>query len=141
MKVQQHLQYLAKCNILFYKKLIFWTSSTHLFLKSLIPLPLWRGKRGECIPCLSRLSLPQSSKILPSFTIKHNIDNCKFIKMRILVEFWLLVLDSLKYSSRGKVTLNRSAKAVISRNYTTSWHNPFVCVFFDFLYSSLPIHY
>ena len=41
-------------------------------------------------------------------------------KMGTIVVFQLLVLDSLKYSSKAESPINRSAKAVISRNLTTS---------------------
>ena len=43
--------------------------------------------------------------------------------MDIIVEFQLLVLDSLKYSSKAESPINKSAKAVISGNLTTSRHN------------------
>ena len=46
-----------------------------------------------------------------------NID--KFWKMSSNVEFRLLVLDSLKYSSKPESPINRSAKAVISRSLAT----------------------
>ena len=38
-------------------------------------------------------------------------------------EFRFLILDSLKYSSKVESPVNRSAKAVINRNITTSRHN------------------
>ena len=43
--------------------------------------------------------------------------------MGAIVEFGLLVLDSLKYSSKVDSPINRSAKAVISRNLATRRHN------------------
>ena len=43
--------------------------------------------------------------------------------MGTIVEFRLLVLDSLRYSSKAESPINRSPKAVISRNLTTSGHN------------------
>ena len=43
--------------------------------------------------------------------------------MGTIVEFRLLVLDSLKYSSKAESSINRSAKAVISRDFITSRHN------------------
>ena len=49
------------------------------------------------------------------------------------VGFWLFVLDSLKYSSKAESPINRSAKAVISRNLTTSRHNHLFN--FSFIYS------
>ena len=49
------------------------------------------------------------------------------------VEFRHLVLDSLKYSSKAESPINRSAKAVISRNLTTSRHNH-LFVFYLFIY-------
>ena len=55
------------------------------------------------------------------------------------VEFGLLVLVSLKYNSKAESTNNRSAKAVISRNLTTSRHNHlfiflFICYFYLFYF-------
>ena len=43
--------------------------------------------------------------------------------MGTIVRFRLLVLDSLKYISKAESPINRSAKAVISRNLATSRHN------------------
>ena len=43
--------------------------------------------------------------------------------MGTIVEFRLLVLDSLKYSSKAESPVNRSVKAVISRNLTASRDN------------------
>ena len=40
--------------------------------------------------------------------------------MGTIVEFQLLVIDSLKYSSKAESPINRSAKAVIIRDLTTS---------------------
>ena len=54
------------------------------------------------------------------------------------IEFRLLVLDSLKCSSKMESPINRSGKAVISRNLTTGWHNhlfsffPFFIIFYFF---------
>ena len=60
-----------------------------------------------------------------------DINNDKFWKMGTIVEFRLLVLDSLKYSSKAESPINRSAKAVIGRNLTTSQHNHlFIYLFF-----------
>ena len=42
--------------------------------------------------------------------------------MGTIVEFRLLALDSLKYSSKEESPINRPTKAVISRNLTTSRH-------------------
>ena len=47
------------------------------------------------------------------------------MKMDTLVELWHLVLDLLNYSIKGESPINRSAKAVISRNLNTSRHNYF----------------
>ena len=62
--------------------------------------------------------------------------------MGTAVEFRSLVLDSLKYSSKAESPINRPAKAVISRNLTTSGHNHliiylfvfFCCFFLFFIY-------
>ena len=43
--------------------------------------------------------------------------------MCIIVEFRLLVLDSLKYNSKAESPIIRSTKAVISRNLTTIRHS------------------
>ena len=53
--------------------------------------------------------------------------------MGAIAEFRLLVLDSLKYSSKAESPINRSAKAVISRNLTTSRHNH-LFIYFVFLF-------
>ena len=53
--------------------------------------------------------------------------------MGTIVEFRLLVLDSLKYSSKAESHINRSAKAVISRNLTTSRRNHLL-IYFAFLF-------
>ena len=51
--------------------------------------------------------------------------------MGTTVEFLLLILDSLKCRSKAESPINRSAKAVISRNLTISRHNDlFSFVFF-----------
>ena len=64
----------------------------------------------------------QYSKMLSSYTMKHRhkYSNEKFWKMGTNVEFRFLVLDSLKYSGKVESPINGSAKAVISRNLTTS---------------------
>ena len=67
---------------------------------------------------------------------KTDINNDKFWKMGTIVEFRLLVLDSLKYSSKAESPINRFAKAVISRNLTTSRHNHLLFIYlFIFFYS------
>lgn len=49
--------------------------------------------------------------------------------------FRVLILDSLKYSSMVESTINRSTRAVILRNLTTSWHNHlFIYLFFVAFY-------
>ena len=63
-----------------------------------------------------------------------DINNDKFWKMGTIVEFRLLVLDSLKYSSKAESPINRSAKAVISRNLSTSRHNHLFIYLFVFLF-------
>ena len=66
---------------------------------------------------------------------KTHINNDKFWKMGTIVEFRLFVLDSLKYSSEAESPINRSAKAVISRNLTTSRHNHlFILFLFYFIF-------
>ena len=66
---------------------------------------------------------------------KTQTNNDKFWKMSTIVEFRLLVLDSLKYCSKAESPINRSAKAVISRTLTTSRHNHlFIYLFFFILY-------
>ena len=62
-----------------------------------------------------------------------DINNDKFWKMGTIVEFRLLVLDSLKYSSKAESPINKSAKAVISMNLTTSRHNH-LFIYFVFLF-------
>ena len=62
---------------------------------------------------------------------KTDINNDKFWKMGTIVEFRLLVLDSLKYSSKAESSINRSAKAVISRNLR---HNHLFIFIFYFLF-------
>ena len=54
--------------------------------------------------------------------------------MGTIVEFRLFVLDSLKYSSKVESPINRSAKAVISRNLATSGHNHLIIYLFAFLF-------
>ena len=55
--------------------------------------------------------------------------------MDTIAEFRLLVLDSLKYSSKAESPINRSTKAVISRSLTTSRHNHlFIYLFYLFIY-------
>ena len=61
------------------------------------------------------------------------MNNGKFWKMGTIAEFRLFVLDSLKYSSEAESPINRSAKAVISRNLTTSRHNH-LFIYFVFLF-------
>ena len=53
--------------------------------------------------------------------------------MGTIVEFRLLVLDSLKYISKADSPSNKSAKAVISRNLTTSGRNH-LFIYFIFLF-------
>ena len=53
--------------------------------------------------------------------------------MGTVVEFRLLVLDSLKYSSTTVSPINRSTKAVISRNLTTSLFIYLLIYYFFFL--------
>ena len=57
-----------------------------------------------------------------TYTVKH-INNDQFWEMFTIVKFQLYVLDSLKYISKMDPSINRSAKAIISRNLITSWHN------------------
>ena len=58
--------------------------------------------------------------------------------MGSIVEFRLFVLDWLKYSSKAESPINRSAKAVMSRNLTTSRLNHlfifFIYLFFIFIF-------
>ena len=55
--------------------------------------------------------------------------------MATIVEFRLLLLDSLKYGSMAESPVNRSANAVISGNLTTSRHSHlFVFLSFYFLF-------
>ena len=54
--------------------------------------------------------------------------------MGTTVEFRLLILDSLKCSSKAESPINRSAKAVISRNLTTSRHNHLFIYLFYFYF-------
>ena len=55
--------------------------------------------------------------------------------MGTIAEFRLLVLDSLKYSSKAESPINISVKAVISRNLPTSQHNHlFIYLFFIFIF-------
>ena len=53
--------------------------------------------------------------------------------MDTIAEFRLLVLDSLKYSSKAESPINRSTKAVISRSLTTSRHNHLFIYLFIYL--------
>ena len=53
--------------------------------------------------------------------------------MGAVVEFQLLFIDSLKYSSKAELPIDRSAKAVISKNLTTSRHNHLL-TYFVFLF-------
>ena len=62
-----------------------------------------------------------------------DINNDKFWRMGTIVEFRLLVLDSIKYSSKAESPINRSAKAVISMNLTTSRHSH-LFIYFVFLF-------
>ena len=64
---------------------------------------------------------------------KTHINNDKFWEMSTIVQFQLLALDSLKYSRKTESSINRSAKAVISRNLTTSRHNH-LFIYFVFLF-------
>ena len=50
------------------------------------------------------------------------------------VEFQLLIRDSLKYSSMAESPIDRSTKAVIRRNLTTSRHNHLFIYFFIYLF-------
>ena len=60
--------------------------------------------------------------------------------MGTIVQFRLLVLDSLKYSSKTESPINKSTKAVISRNLTTSQHNHLsIYLFFFYLFVCLLI--
>ena len=61
--------------------------------------------------------------------------------MGTIVQFRLLVLDSLKYSSKTESPINKSTKAVISRNLTTSQHNHLSIYLFFFLFICLFINY
>ena len=55
--------------------------------------------------------------------------------MGTIVEFRLLVLDSLKYSSKGESPIDRSTKAVITRNLAASQHNHlFIYLFIYFVF-------
>ena len=63
--------------------------------------------------------------------------------MGTMAEFGLLVLDSLKYSSKAESPINRSAKAAISRNLIISGHNHLLFYFllFSFLYLFLTFYF
>ena len=63
-----------------------------------------------------------------------DINNDKFCKMGTIAEFRLLVLDSLKYSSKAESPISRYAKAVISRNLTTSRRNHLFIYFIFYLF-------
>ena len=54
--------------------------------------------------------------------------------MGTIVEFRLLVLNSLQYSSKAEAPINRYAKAVIKRNLTTSRHNHLFIYLFVYLF-------
>ena len=61
--------------------------------------------------------------------------------MGTIVEFQLLGLDSLMYRSKAESPINRSAKAVSSRNLTTSQHNQFLFAYlFVYLFICLFIY-
>ena len=62
-----------------------------------------------------------------------HINNDKSWKMSSIVELRLLILKSLKYSTKGESPINRSAKALISSNLTTSQHNHLLFFFYLFL--------
>ena len=69
-----------------------------------------------------------------------DINKNKFWKMCTIVEFPVLVLDSLKYMSKAEPPINRSAKGVHSRNHTTSRHNHsliFLFIYYLFLLFTL----
>lgn len=57
------------------------------------------------------------AKILSTYIVK---DNGKFFSISTLMDFWLHGLDSQKHSSKVELPNNRSTKAVISRNFTSS---------------------
>ena len=61
--------------------------------------------------------------------------------MGTIVQFRLPVLDSLKYSSKTESPINKSTKAVISRNLTTSRHNHLSIYLFFYLFICLFINY
>ena len=71
---------------------------------------------------------------------KTDINNKKFWKMGTIVEVCLHFLNSLKYSSKVESPINRSAKAVISRNLTTSRDNH-LFIFFIFLFFIFIFHF
>ena len=71
---------------------------------------------------------------------KTDINNNKLWKMVTIVEFQLLVLDSLNYSSKLESPINSSAKAVISRNLTPSWQNHLFIYLFIYLFNYLYIY-
>ena len=54
--------------------------------------------------------------------------------MGTIVDFQLLILDSLKCSSKAESPINRSAKAVISRNLIASRHNHLFIFLFIFYF-------
>ena len=55
--------------------------------------------------------------------------------MGLMVEFQLFILDSIKNSRKEEAHINRSPKAVISRNFTTSGDNHlFFCIFSFVIY-------
>ena len=60
-------------------------------------------------------------------------------KQNSLAEFCLLFLDSLKYNSKAKLPINRSALTVTSRNLTTIWDHYLFFVFVYLLYTVFKI--
>ena len=54
--------------------------------------------------------------------------------MGTLVDFRLLVLDSLKYNSKAESPIDRSAEAVISKNLTVSRHNHLISYLIIYLF-------
>ena len=55
--------------------------------------------------------------------------------MSLHLNLLMFILDSLNYSSKAESPIHGSAKAVISRNLTTSQHNHlFIFLFIYFIY-------
>ena len=54
--------------------------------------------------------------------------------MGTVLEIRLLVIDSVKYSSKTESSINRFAEAVISRNLTTSGRNHLFIYLFTYLF-------